>query len=755
MNGEYFATCAKGTAELLAAELAGFGASELRPRVGGVAFRGDLAVAYRTCLWSRVANRVLKVLARVPAADADALYAGVGSLDWSMHLAADGTLAIDAVATRSSLTHTPFIAQRAKDAIVDQLRTATGRRPDVDTHAPDLRLNLHLDRDVAQIAIDLGGESLHRRGYRAQQGAAPLKENLAAALLLRARWPQLAADGAPLFDPMCGSGTLLIEGALLAADIAPGLLRGAAGCQRWRGHDAAAWSALVAEAEARRVAGLARLPPIRGGDRDPRMVAAARENAARAGLAGHLELEVADALTQRFAGAPRPGLVVCNLPYGERLGDADLAALYRAFGAHLRQAFEGWEAALLIGAGTPGNAFGIRAQRTHTVYNGALECMLLRMTLTAANFNPEMPPGSARVVRAQQRVAKRAAASAVAVPGTGDAGGTEHVADSARSPPAGATGGASMFANRLTKNLRLRGRWARRAGVDCFRLYDADMPEYALAIDLYRAEALWAHVQEYAAPASIDADKARARLDEALAQLPALLDVPPERIVFKRRERQRGSAQYERVATSANFIEVREDGLRFRVNLRDYLDTGLFLDHRITRALLRQRAAGRDMLNLFAYTATASVHAAAGGAPRTTSVDMSATYCEWARLNLALNGYGLPAHEVLQADCLGWLARDPHRHYGLIFLDPPTFSNSKRMTDTLDIQRDHVTLIRQALRWLTPDGLLMFSTNHRRFQLDRDALADLNLRDLSRETLPEDFQRNARIHQCFELTRRS
>lgn len=745
MIDEYFATCVKGTAELLAAELVGFGAREIRPRVGGVAFQGELAVAYRACLWSRVANRVLKILARVPAADTDALYAGVGTLDWSAHLAADGTLAIDAVATRSALTHTQFIAQRAKDAIVDQLRDATGRRPDVDTHAPDVRVNVHLDRDVAQLAIDLGGESLHRRGYRAQQGAAPLKENLAAAILLRARWPALAASGAPLFDPMCGSGTLLIEGALIAADIAPGLLRGAIGCHRWRGHDPATWAGLVAEAEARRDAGLARLPPIRGSDLDPRMVAAARENVARAGLAAHIALEVGDALTQRFPAAPRTGLVVCNLPYGERLTSADLHALYRGFGQQLRNAFQGWEAALLIGDSGLGNAFGIRAQRTHTVYNGALECLLLRLTLTAENFNPEMPAGSARVVRAQQRVAKRAAAATDAP-----------VAPADTSPTAvTAAGGALMFANRLAKNLRTLGRWARRAGVECYRLYDADMPEYALAIDLYHADALWVHVQEYAAPASIDADKARMRLDEALAQLPALLDVPPERIVFKRRERQRGSAQYERMATAANFIEVREDGLRFRVNLRDYLDTGLFLDHRVTRARLRERAAGRDMLNLFAYTATASVHAAAGGAPRTTSVDMSATYCDWARLNLAHNGYGLPAHEVLQADCLSWLAREPHRRYGLIFLDPPTFSNSKRMTDTLDIQRDHVALIRQALRWLTTDGLLIFSTNHRRFQLDRDALADLNLRDLSRETLPEDFRRNARIHQCYELTRRT
>ena len=301
-----------------------------------------------------------------------------------------------------------------------------------------------------------------------------------------------------------------------------------------------------------------------------------------------------------------------------------------------------------------------------------------------------------------------------------------------------------MFANRLQKNRRALSRWARKAQVSCYRLYDADMPEYALAIDVYQTPELWLHVQEYAAPPSIDEEKARMRLDEALAQLPGLLDIPPERVIFKRRQRQRGSAQYERLADAGNFLEVAEDGLQFRVNLRDYLDTGLFLDHRLTRALLRERAAGVELLNLFAYTGSASVYAAAGGARATTSVDMSGTYCAWARQNLALNGFGLPRHEVIQADCLEWLAQPPHRRYGLIFLDPPTFSNSKRMQGTLDIQRDHVALIQQCLRWLAPVGTLVFSTNLRRFRLDADALSTLEIVDRSRETVPEDFQRDVR-----------
>jgi len=754
---DLFITAPRGTADLLLAELAALGAQDARERIGGVACRGDLEFACRALWWSRIANRVLVVLDRFPAPDGDALYAGVRALDWAAQLDITGTLAVDAVCSRSQLTHSRFVAQRTKDAIVDTLRTPDGQRPTVDTDDPDLRVNVYIDRDEAQLALDLAGTSLHRRGYRTSQGAAPLKENLAAALLIRAGWPALAADGAPLVDPMCGAGTLLIEAASIAGDIAPGLLRGEDFRPRWRGHDAALWQQLASEAGARRDAGRACLPSIVGYDADPAAVQNAWENIARAALRGVVHVERRD-LGDATPVAPgtRPGLVICNPPYGERLQprpapatvwprdrvsrmpavrrddgharDAGLDALYRELGRVLRTCYAGWDAAVLIGDPPLGLALGIKARRTHTVWNGALECRLLRLRVTPEFLAPDVPPGSARVVRAVQRLA-------------------------ARDAPAS---GAAMFANRLRKNLQATTRWARRAGVSCYRLYDADMPEYALAIDVYTACAdgtRWLHVQEYAAPATIDTTRARARLDEALGMLPEVLDVPVEHIVFKRRERQRGTAQYERLASEGNLIEVAEDGLRFLVNLRDYLDTGLFLDHRTTRALLRGKSRDRDVLNLFCYTGTASVHAAAGGARSTTSVDMSATYLRWAERNLALNGFGPPAHQILQADCVATLAAPPTRQYGLIFLDPPSFSNSKRMRDTLDVQRDHVTLIRQCVARLVPAGELVFSTNLRRFNLDRAALAGLVIEDISRATLPEDFKRDARIHQCFVIRR--
>jgi 23S rRNA (guanine2445-N2)-methyltransferase / 23S rRNA (guanine2069-N7)-methyltransferase len=353
------------------------------------------------------------------------------------------------------------------------------------------------------------------------------------------------------------------------------------------------------------------------------------------------------------------------------------------------------------------------------VWNGALECRLLRLRVDADS------------IREPGRLAR---------PDT-------HTRESP---------GARMFANRLGKNLkRLRG-WAEKTGVSCYRLYDADMPEYAFAIDIYRTidpPQAWLYVQEYAAPAEIELEAARRRRREALSVLPEVTGVPPERIRVRTRRRTKRGEQYDKLDEQANFHVVEEGGRRFRVNFDDYLDTGLFLDHRLTRTRLRDAAAGKRFLNLFAYTATATVYAAAGGAVSSTSVDLSRTYLDWARHNLTLNGVTEGRHVLVQADCREWLqhATRGRERYDLIFLDPPTFSNSKRMAGVLDIERDHPALIDACARLLAPDGLLLFSTNAQRFKLDPSLSARYRLTDISAATLPRDFERNPRIHRCFEL----
>jgi 23S rRNA (guanine2445-N2)-methyltransferase / 23S rRNA (guanine2069-N7)-methyltransferase len=584
-------------------------------------------------------------------------------------------------------------------------------------------VHAHAHHTRITVSVDLSGESLHRRGYRGAAGEAPLKENVAAGVLLRARWPELAAQNAEFLDPLCGSGTFCIEAALMAADRAPGLTREYFGFLGWRAHDAPLWARLRAEAEARAQAGAGTAVTIRGQDHDAAAIRSAQENAARAGVqrwAHFASVPLADAAPLADRSGDRPGLLCTNPPYGVRLEDQEGARLvHRELGHVLRERFQGWNAAVLTGAPELGKELGLRAYRTHTVWNGGIECRLLRIQVQA---------DSAREVGSLGR-------------------GTTRLKD---------TPGARMFGNRLAKNLKRLRSWAQREEVTCYRLYDADMPEYAFAIDLYRTiepDEQWLYVQEYAAPAEIELEAVRKRRGEVLATLPEALGVPAEHIQVRTRRRTKRGEQYEKVDEQAHFHRVLEGGLKFRVNFEDYLDTGIFLDHRLTRARLRELAGGGHFLNLFAYTGTATVYAAAGGAASTTTVDLSRTYLEWAQRNLSINNLSGSVHQFLQTDCREWLkqaARAPQR-YDLVFLDPPTFSNSKRMEGVLDIERDHAQLITDCAALLAPGGLVVFSTNAQRFRLDEALAQRFDVRDVSAATLPKDFERNPRIHRCYEL----
>ena len=721
---KFLASAPRGFADLVARELGACGAAQLRERSSGVAFAGTLESAYRACLWSRSANRVYLELAHFEARDAAEFHAAVRRIDWAAHLGPATTLACDFSGRHPAISHTHFGALKLKDGIVDALRLATGARPDVALERPGVRVHAHARGTNITVSIDLSGDSLHRRGYRGAAGEAPLKENVAAGVLLRCGWPELAAQGAEFLDPMCGSGTLCIEAALIAADRAPGLARDYFGFLAWRGHDAALWARLWEEAEARAAAGeAAARVTVRGTDRDPSAIGRARDNAARAGVGRLVRIDagvLADAAPLAGRDPDRPGLLCTNPPYGLRMEDREGArTLHRELGAVLRERFQGWNAALLTGAPELGMELGLRAHRTHSVWNGGIECRLLRIKVV---------PESARA------------------PGTLGKGAARF-AD---------TPGARMFANRLGKNLKRLRSWAERESVSCYRVYDADMPEYAFAIDVYRAiepDELWLYVQEYAAPGEIELQAVRRRRGEVLAMLPGTTGVAPERIRVRTRRRTRRGEQYDKVDAQARFHVVTEGGLRFRVNFEDYLDTGLFLDQRTTRARLREAARGKRFLNLFAYTGAATVYAAAGGAANTTSVDLSRTYLEWGQRNLALNALTGDAHAWVQADCREWL-RDTARgseRFDLVFLDPPTFSNSKRMQGVLDIERDHPELIDACASLLAPQGLLIFSTNAQRFRLQEGLLERYQIRDLSAATLPRDFERNPRIHRCFEV----
>jgi 23S rRNA (guanine2445-N2)-methyltransferase / 23S rRNA (guanine2069-N7)-methyltransferase len=705
----FFATAAKGMEELLAAELRELGAGEVEQTRAGVGFTGKLEVAYRACLWSRTASRVLLPLARFPASTPELLYKGVQGIDWGAHIAPEGTLAVDFASSESQITHTHFGALKVKDAIVDQLRDRTGRRPSVDTHRPDLRVNVHVKRDEATVSIDLSGESLHRRSYRVRGAPAPLKESLAAAILLLAEWPRIVRDGGGLVDPMCGTGTLPIEAALIACDVAPGLLRREHGFERWPGHDAATWKRLVEEAKGRDRRGKAELPPIVGYDVDPEAVRAATECARRAGVATHVAFERRELAACEPVGS-KPGLFVVNPPYGERLGEISrLGTLYRRIGDTLKQRFKGWSGFVFTGNLELAKSIGLHVTRRHVLYNGPIECRLLAI--------PIEPPKPEDLLAAKERPRSE---------------------------------GAQAFANRLHKDFKHLSKWARREGVTCFRVYDADIPEYALAVDFYER---WVHVQEYEPPATVDPSRAEARLHEALAEIPEVLGVRASDVFLKVRRKQRGSSQYERLDALGEMHEVGEGGLRFLVNFTDYLDTGLFLDHRQTRQMIRELAKGKDFLNLFGYTGSATVYAASGGASSTTTVDLSNTYLDWAWRNLELNGFANKRNQLVRANVLRWIGEE-RRRYGLIFLDPPTFSTSKAMEETWDVQRDYAELLREVSQLLAPGGTLIFSNNFRKFRMDAGSLPELEIEEITRATIPPDYAGNPRIHNCWRVRRR-
>ncbi len=707
---KFFFACPRGLEYLLADELSAFGATRAAAAVSGVQAEGAPELAYRAVMFSRLASRVLWPLAEFECENEQDLYHGVHSIDWDAHISPEGTLAVDAHVSGPVLTHERYVAQRIKDAIVDRMRAAHGVRPSVDVEAPDLRLNFVVRKGKGLLAIDLGGGALHRRGWRGSQGEAPLKENLAAAVLMRGAWPQVFKDGGALLDPMCGSGTLLIEGALMAADEAPGLQRweGAAP-SRWRGFDGALWRTLEREAHERAAAGRTHLARdiFFGADSDPRALQSAQANADRAGVSDWLRLDRRP-VSALVAPGPARGLVVCNPPYDQRLA-AD-PALYRELGDALRRAVPDWRASLLCGDDELARATGLRANKTYTVFNGALECRLIAC-------DPVQPAA---------RPAK---------------------------PPAELGEGATMVANRVRKNIRKFKNWRGREGVDCYRVYDADLPEYAAAVDVYQeAEGerrIHLHVQEYAAPAEIPEADVRRRFGELLQALHAVFDVPKERVAVKTRVRGKGGSKYGRMEQRGEFFLVNEGAAKLQVNLHDYLDTGLFLDHRPIRRRIAAESRGRRMLNLFCYTGAATVHAAVAGAVQTTSVDLSATYLEWASRNLQANGGSGRDHRLVQADAMRWLEADRSK-YELIFCDPPTFSNSARAED-FDTQRDHVRLLRAAMARLAPGGLLLFSNNFRRFKLSDEVATFAAVREISAQTIDPDFVRNPRIHRAWEM----
>ncbi|WP_432772684.1 bifunctional 23S rRNA (guanine(2069)-N(7))-methyltransferase RlmK/23S rRNA (guanine(2445)-N(2))-methyltransferase RlmL [Francisella salimarina] len=712
-NFTFFASCAKDIELLLKDELDALGISSSE-KLAGVEFEGSFEDAYKVCIYSHLASQVMLKIATQKVTDQQALYDFISSINWLDYFDVNTAFKIIISGKHYDFNNTMFVSQKTKDAIVDQFRRETNERPNIDTDNPDNIIKLHLHKQYVNVLLCLNIESLHKRSYRQFQGQAPLKESLAAAILIKAGWlDELKKEQPILIDPMCGSGTILIEAALMAKNIAPVLLNKEFKLFNSKLHDEDLWSNLL------EIAKKAQKPTnviIQGYDIDNNVLDKADRNIYQAGVEDAVNIKRQDIrdLENEFDSE---GLIVTNPPYGERLyGDQldELLDIFNGFGDRLSQDFYGWKVAILTSFGESIKEMQLRTTKKNKFYNGAIETVLYQFDINEhARFKHESQ------LEKNIRIAEACAQKS-----------DEHI----------------DFSNKLKKNLKNLKPWLKQSGVECYRLYDADIPTFAVAVDIYGEHVF---LQEYRADATIDQNMAKQRFYQAIYQIHKTLDIQYENIHTRVRQRQKGKEQYQKNNDKNNFHVINEFDAKFYVNFDDYLDTGVFLDHRKIRQLVAKASKNKTLLNLFSYTCTASVHAALKGA-KTTSVDMSNTYLEWGKNNFELNNLDIKKHNFIQADCISWLKSNSEK-FDVIFLDPPTFSNSKRMDDILDIQRDHELLINLAMDSLKKDGVLYFSNNYRRFKMSSEIIAKFDCENIDKKCLSRDFLSNKNIHNCWEI----
>ncbi len=720
MSFQLIATAAFGLEAIVVRELEQLGYSPKITRPGRIEFTGDFAAICRANLWLRSADRLLVQLAKFPAPDFDALFDTAGSLPWEEWIAPDAAIPVRGRSHKSQLTSVPACQRTVKKAIVDRLlkHHSVSELPET---GPPVSVEVALLDNEATLSIDTSGAGLHKRGYRTLAAKAQLRETLAAALVQLSFWKPERA----LVDPFCGTGTIVIEAALIGRRIAPGRNREFAS-EHWPMFPAKDWTTARSEADD------LKLPPLDerpiGTDIDPEALSLARYHAERAGVADDLHFQqraFADLRSKR-----QYGCTITNPPYGIRMGESrEVEELYRQMPEVLRR-LKTWSHYIFSARGDMEQLVGQKADRRRKLYNAQIEC-------TYFQFYGPRPPHASKP-EPKETSPESTLAVSPPPPQTSAFGGLRP--EAARQ--------VEEFTNRLRKLTRHLRRWPTKRGITCYRIYDRDIPEVPLAVDRYE-DAL--HIAEYERPHERTAAEHADWLDLMVRTASAALDVPRNLVFVKHRSRQRGDSQYERVDDRQALRVVQEAGLKFQVNLSDYLDTGLFLDHRITRSRVREAAGGKNFLNLFAYTGAFSVYAAAGGAAKTTSVDLSQTYVQWAEDNLRLNGFTGPEHRLVCRDVQEFLD-SPHESekYDLAIVDPPTFSNSKRLDHDWDVQNDFAPLLRKVITKMTPGGVIYFSTNSRRFKLDEKTLDGTAIREISKQTVPEDF-RNKRIHRCWRM----
>ncbi len=708
---KYFLTCPGGFENLLVKELETLGIFTATESRGGVYFNASFEEGMNICLWTRIGGRLLLQLESFEAETEKDIYNAVLGIEWDEWFSPDKSIFIDSTTIGAKFKNSSYLSLVVKDGIADYFRKKTNLRPSVSKDHPDIRLNLFADRNNAVISLDMSGNSLHQRGYRIEKTEAPIKENVAAGLLLRSGWDEMSLKGAAFLDPMCGSGTFLIEAALIAANISPSINREYFCFKNYSVFKPDVLENLKKTAE--KAASPEHLSKCRftGFDLSMKAVNAARANVENLSLTRWITVKQGDILKlpENYRNRSKKGLIAFNPPYGERLGEVEaLKNLYRETGEILKSSFDGWKACIITGEGELSRKFGLKPVRVNTVYNGPIKC-------TASVF--ELDSSYRKASKGEKDNTK----------------------------------GAVVFENRLRKNLKNIRKWAKKEGVTSYRIYDADIPEYSAAVDLY--ENAFVYLQEYQPPREIPAGKAEKRLMDMVKKLSSVLEIERDRIFIRQRKRQKSSSQYTRLDSSGEYEVMNEGGLSFYVNFKDYLDTGIFLDHRVVRNMIREKASGKSFLNLFAYTCTASVYAAAGGAKRTVNVDTSANYLEWGIKNFQLNSIPLDKTYFQKQDSIEYLEKGKEK-FDLIFIDPPTFSNSKSRENDFDIQRDHAEMLIQAGKRLANNGEIIFSNNYKKFKLDSVLDEEFLIEDITEKSFSADFSRNKTIHRCWIMRKK-
>lgn len=748
-------SCASGFEVLLFDELVEILADILPPdelKLGNacVEFQGNTSILYRICLWSRLAEQVLVNLAHMQILEksqSDArelLYKEVKSIPWQKFFTTSDSFKIDSSGKQTVFDDERFAALVCKDAIADCFRFHYEKRPSVAKENADIVVQLFGDGNHFRVQLNISGERLHKRGYRLSTVEAPLRETLAAALLRQINWHKQCRQLDYFLDPCCGSGTLVIEALLMAADSAPGLFRAQSrdkffAFEKLAFFEAPVWTTLCDEAQTRQQAGLEKIThqalKFRAYDSDIVAIKACRENLDHVNLLDYVHVEkraFAHLAPLKVEGKNESkGMLLCNPPYGERLQEAsELKYLYRFLGERFREHFNHWHVGVISSQVELLDALALTDFQQARFYNGNLKC-IFRYACIDRSTNQDKLVGNYYLDCLESTVEQEAF--------------DERAMD---------------FKNRLVKNLRKLKPWLKKSAVQQFRLYDADIPEFNIAIDAYQeAGAAFLMVSEYAPPKTVDEAVAKERFNLALQTLRTLFKLHREQIYIKTRRRQKGSAQYHsksddsKTNNKPRLVPVTENGLKFLLNPTDYLDTGLFLDHRLMRKRLFDEARGKRFLNLFCYTGSATVYAAAGGAKSSLSVDLSANYLSWACKNLLVNGFSLDEHRTKAADVMSWLLESKEQ-YDLIFIDPPTFSNTKKKGLTFDVQSDHERLIERALARLDGQGSIYFSCNFRHFSFSEKLINNYRVKEISKETQSPDFSRK-QAHRSWLIQKNS